>query len=142
MTSSKDRERIQNQFDTYYRKVIRNEVYGIYRQSQRKQKYEVSLSSLYFDYDANIATTDEYPLLQYEFCVCGKFITINDYYLGEALTRLPEQKWDTLLMYYGLGMRQHEIAKLFGKVRQTISKRNISALKILKKELELLYEKT
>ena len=142
MVNSKDLERIQNQFDAYCKKVIRNEVYSIYRQKQRKQKHEVSLNSLFFDYDASIVATDEYPLLQYEFCICGKFITINDYYLGEALTKLPEQKRDSLLMYYGLGMRQHEIAKLFGKARQTISRRNISALKILKKELELLYEKT
>lgn len=141
MDECEKRKRVENQFDAYCKKVIRNEVYSINRQNQRKSKLETSLENLHADYHVDLSTRDDYPSLQYNFFVHGAIITINDYYLGKILSGLPEEKRNLILMYYCLGMKQREIGEVIGKARQTVGKRNLLSLKQLKADWEFLHEK-
>jgi len=68
------------------------------------------------------------------FVVGGKEITAK--LLAEALHSLPEEKRETVLLYYFFDMSEREIAKFCNLSRTTVQSRRTSSMKLLKRYLE------
>jgi RNA polymerase sigma factor (sigma-70 family) len=56
--------------------------------------------------------------------------------LAEALHSLPEEKRETVLLYYFFDMSEREIAKFCNLSRTTVQSRRTSSMKLLKRYLE------
>lgn len=71
---------------------------------------------------------------QQSFVVGGKEITAE--LLAEALHSLPDEKRETVLLYYFFDMSEREIAKYCNIPRTTVQTRRKSSMKLLKRYLE------
>ena len=56
--------------------------------------------------------------------------------LAEAMHSLPEEKRETVLLYYFFDMSEREIAKFCNLSRTTVQSRRTSSMKLLKRYLE------
>lgn len=68
------------------------------------------------------------------FYVAGMEITPK--LLADAIHALPEEKRDTVLLYYFFEMSDPEIAKLLNISRSTVQYRRTSSFELLKRYLE------
>ena len=57
--------------------------------------------------------------------------------LAQALTELPDEKRDILLLSYFLDMTDREIADKLNMVRYTIQRKRVKSLKEMKQRLEV-----
>ena len=81
-------------------------------------------------------SVDRYPSDSYHFNVCGYDVSIEDDALAAALSELPEEYRDIVLLFYFLDMNEREISEMMSLVRSTVSYRLNSALKKRRKRLE------
>ena len=126
----------QHTFDTFCKKVLKNEARNILREYVRRQKKEVLFSELPPQILEQISRTDEYPS-EYEWFRVGDFsVEVRDDRLAKALRILPERKRDIVLLAYFLDMRDIEIAKQLRIVRGTVQYQRTKSLKQLKDYLE------
>ena len=72
------------------------------------------------------------------FLVLGKEVIVDDERLAMALSRLPQLRYEVLLLYYFVGYRDEAIDRLYGRCRSSIKRRRNVALKQLRKEWERL----
>ena len=80
---------------------------------------------------------DEYPSEQTHFHVQGYDVAIENEDLANALTVLPDDKRDIVLLAYFLDMTDQEIADKLDMVRRTVQYKRAQSLKELKKEMEV-----
>ena len=80
---------------------------------------------------------DEYPSEQTHFHVRGYDVAIENEDLANALTVLPDDKRDIVLLAYFLDMTDQEIADKLDMVRCTVQYKRAQSLKELKKEMEV-----
>ena len=80
---------------------------------------------------------DEYPSEQAHFHVQGYDVAIESKDLANALTVLPDDKRDIVLLAYFLDMTDQEIADKLDMVRYTVQRRRAKSLKELKKKMEV-----
>ncbi len=66
----------------------------------------------------------------------GLPVVVTGDLLAEAIEKLPEDKWDIILLSCFLGMSDREISEHMNVVRQAISKRRAKTLKELREYLE------
>ncbi len=65
-------------------------------------------------------------------------MAVHDDRLGEALTALPDEKRDIVLLSYFLDMNDREIAEKLNMVRRTVQHRRTSSLSEIRRRLEVL----
>ena len=80
---------------------------------------------------------DEYPSEQTHFRVQGYDVVIENEDLANALTVLPDDKRDIVLLAFFLDMADQEIADKLDMVRRTVQYKRTQSLKELKKEMEV-----
>lgn len=102
----------------------------------RQRDREKSLDELSPDELAQAASYDKYFQDEYVFEVLGQKVFVVGDLLAEALSQLPEDKRDVILLSYFLGMTDREISEQLNVVRQAISKRRSGILKELREYLE------
>lgn len=100
---------------------------------EHKQNRFVSLSELPEDASEQLAVYDFYPWEYTAFPVDGDVILIKDDRLAEALTALPQEFRDILLMYWFLQMADREIGEKLSLPRKTVNNRRQRAYELLKK---------
>ena len=61
---------------------------------------------------------------------------LSAYNMSQALHSLPEEKRETVLLYYFFDMSEREIAKFCNLSRTTVQSRRTSSMKLLKRYLE------
>lgn len=127
-------ERILKQFCKFCTRVLKNELCNIYREQNRRQKYETELSEL--EKDSKICVHDKYFSDERVFDVRGITVSISDNYLAEAIFKLPEDKRDVILLSYFAGLSDAEIGRRFNAIPQTIHSRRRRSLKLLQKILQ------
>ena len=120
---------VRHQFDSFCRKVLREEARDYERHIAWRSNHEVSLSELY--------VLDEYPSEQTHFHVRGYDVAIENENLANALTVLPDDKRDIVLLAFFLDMTDQEIADKLDMVRRTVQYKRAQSLKELKKEMEV-----
>ncbi len=104
---------------------------------QQRQLREVTFSDLSPLEENQLYVCDKYfadDEAEQSFVVGGKEITAK--LLAEALHSLPEEKRETVLLYYFFDMSEREIAKFCNLSRTTVQSRRTSSMKLLKRYLE------
>ena len=129
---------VRHQFDSFCRKVLREEARDYTRSLARQSEREVSLSGLSEEEMARLYVLDEYPSEQFHFDVQGYDIAVKDERLADALDSLSDDKRDIVLLAYFLDMTDQEIADKLNVVRRTVQYRRASSLKEMKERLEVV----
>ncbi|EAE7321221.1 sigma-70 family RNA polymerase sigma factor [Listeria monocytogenes] len=127
----------QHAFDSYCKKILKNETRNIYKEIERLKKYEVSMESL--------SEKDLGKHVIYESSMTSEFlfyvenvgtVIVTGEIIAEALKLLSKDKQDIILLSYFLGMSDRKIAEKLNLVRRTVSRRRNRALVDLKKIME------
>lgn len=129
-------QRVQNQFGGFCTRVLKNEVYRILNEYTRQRKHEKPMDELSPDELEQFASYDKYFQDEYIFEVLGRKVIVLGDLLADAISQLPEDKRDVILLSYFLGMTDREISERLNVVRQTVSKRRGGILKELREYLE------
>lgn len=128
---------VRHQFDSFCRKVLREEARDYERHIAWRSDHEVSLSELSEEQERQMYVLDEYPSEQTHFHVQGYDVAIENENLANALTVLPDDKRDIVLLAYFLDMTDQEIADKLDMVRRTVQYKCAQSLKELKKKWRL-----
>jgi len=125
-----DKQRV---FDSFCKKVLKNEVRDYYDEVKRQRAKEVSFSELSERELEQLSTTDKYFATEQIFNVLGNDVVVNDNTIAEALHSLPECNRDIILLSYFLELSDGEIGKKLNMIRSTVQYRRTSTLRELKK---------
>ncbi|MBC6314035.1 sigma factor-like helix-turn-helix DNA-binding protein [Listeria grandensis] len=129
----------QHAFDSYCKKILKNETRNIYKEFERLRKYEVSMDSLSEKELSQYVIHEGHLKNEFFFEVNGVgTIVVTGELIAEALKNLPEDKRNIVLLSYFLGMTDREIAEKLDLVRRTVSRRRNISLSELKKIMEEL----
>ncbi|MEG1492528.1 MAG: sigma-70 family RNA polymerase sigma factor [Oscillospiraceae bacterium] len=128
---------VRHQFDSFCRKVLREEARNYIKHIAWRGNHEVSLSELSEEQMSQLYVLDEYPSEQFHFQVQGISIAVKDEKLANVLTALPDEKRDIVLLAYFLDMTDQEIADQLNIVRRTVQYKRASSLKEMKQRLEV-----
>ena len=125
-------EHKRHTFDSYCKKVLKNEASNIFRQLRIRQDRFVSLSDLAEEADEQFASYDVYPWEYTPFPLDGDVILIWDDRLAGALNAMPQDGRNILLMYWFLEMAGREIGEKLSLPRRTVNNRRLRAYAMLK----------
>ena len=125
----------QHAFDSFCKKVLKNEVRNYYKEMERLRNNEVSFSELTAAELDQLSATDRYFATAQIFNVQGNDIIVNSDSLSTALKTLPQNKRDIILLSYFLELSDMEIGEKLNLIRSTVQYRRSSALRELRKFL-------
>lgn len=135
--SSSGRNEInQKMFDSYCKRILKNEAIDCFREIQKHRQREIFFSELGEKEWKQLYMEDEYDLDTCIFDVFGYEIEVKDALISEALNLLSDKKREVVLLAYFLDMSDTEIAKLLNLRQSTIHYHRTSSLKSLKEFLE------
>lgn len=83
-----------------------------------------------------LSVCDDYFAEDRTFDVLGYIVQIASDELAEAITSLPAEKRNIILLSYFLEMTDMEIAELLNMVRSSVAYRRTATLKLLKELME------
>ena len=135
-SSSGRNETNQKLFDSYCKRILKNEAIDCFREIQKHRQREIFFSELSEKEWKQLYMEDEYDLDTYNFRVLGYDVEVKDALIAEALKLLSPKKREVVLMAYYLDMSDTEIAKLLNLRQSTIHYHRTSSLKSLKEFLE------
>ena len=138
MKPDRHAEHKQHAFDSFCKKVLREEARDYMRYVNRLSEREVNLSELSEEQLSQLCALDEYPSEQTSFDVQGYSVAIKDARLAEALASLSEEKRDIVLLSYFLDMNDGEIADRLNIMRRTVQRRRTSSLTEIRNRMEVL----
>ena len=136
--TSSHKKTVRHQFDSFCKKVLREEARDYMRYVDRLSECEVNLSELSEEQLSQLCVLDEYPSEQTSFDVQGYSVAIKDARLAEALASLSEEKRDIVLLSYFLDMNDGEIADRLNIMRRTVQRRRTSSLTEIRNRMEVL----
>lgn len=128
---------VRHQFDSFCKKVLREESRDYERQLAHILEREITFSDLSESILSRIGVMDEYPSDHTYFDVLDYRVAVRNNQLAKALASLPSKKRDVVLLAFFLDMNDTEIAEKFNVVRTTIQRRRTSSLAELKSRLEV-----
>lgn len=121
--------------------VIHYAAINAWRDRSRRRQKEISLEYLTEEKFYSLGTTDEYftaPYEEYPITICGQTIIFTNGKLAAALLSLPEKNREIIFLYFFGHYRQWEIGEMYGRCRSTTGYQIHRALKLLRKEMEVL----
>lgn len=127
---------IQQQFDCFCKKVLREEARDYIRSLRRRRGKELPFSELSEAQLGQLTCLDEYPSAVSAFIVQGQAISIRDERLAEAIGALPTDRREIVLLSYFMDMPDQEIAERLGMARSTVQYKRKNALKKIRRKLE------
>ena len=134
--SSSGVETVQHQYDAYIKMTLRGEARSYGRDKKKRAMRETTFSDLSEKELSALSTLDEYVSDYYNFSVMGYDIIVKNDLIGEALTILPKDNREIILLSYYLEMSDSEIGKLLNVVRSTVFRHRKTALKKIKEYME------
>jgi RNA polymerase sigma factor (sigma-70 family) len=126
-------EHIRHSFDSYCKKVLKNEARNAYSQEKRQRKREVSFAELSA---RELEQLTYYPTENFNFEVTGYDVVLEDEALAAAIAALPNEKRDVILLSYFLDMNDREIGEKLNLLSRTVQRRRVHSLRELKRFLE------
>ena len=135
-SSSSRNETNQKLFDSYCKRILKNEAIDCFREIQKHRQREIFFSELSEKEWKQLYMEDEYDLDTCNFRVLGYDVEVKDALIAEALNLLSDKKREVILLAYFLDMSDTEIAKLLNLRQSTIHYHRTSSLKSLKEFLE------
>lgn len=127
------KESVRHIFDSYCKKILRQENADMQRSKVRRRARECNFSELPPELLAKLCSEDVHPV---EFEVCGYRIPVNDDRLAAALAKLLREKRDVILLSYFMDMSDREIGELLDMARRTVQHRRTDTLAELRKRME------
>jgi RNA polymerase sigma factor (sigma-70 family) len=131
-----DSDHIRHRFDSYCKKILKYTARDYYTRQKWRGEREVSFSELTERELASLAASDKYFTDERIFEADGESIGVSDGELAEALSTLPVDRRNIILLAYFLDMTDKEIAERLNLVRRTVAYRRTSTLRVLKKIME------
>ena len=128
---------VRHQFDSFCRKVLRDEARNYAKHIAWRSDHEVSLSELSEEQMTKLYVLDEYPSDQFHFHVQGFGVTVRNEKLADALNTLSDEKRDIVLLAYFMDMTDQEIADRLNLVRRTVQYKRTSSLEEMKQRMEV-----
>ena len=135
-SSSGRNETNQKLFDSYCKRILKNEAIDCFCEIQKHRQREIFFSELSEKEWKQLYMEDEYDLDICNFRVLGYDVEVKDALIPEALNLLSDKKREVVLLAYFLDMSDTEIAKLLNLRKSTIHYHRTSSLKSLKEFLE------
>ena len=126
-------EHKQHAFDSYCKRLIKNEARSAFRQLQERQEWETVFSELPEETMEQLASWDRYPWEWTSFPLEDDVILIENVRLADALSALSPESRDILLMYWFLELTDREIGERVHLPRRTVNYRRLQAYRLLKK---------
>lgn len=126
----------QQTFDSFCKRLLKNEARDYYKHLQYRREHEISFSELSEETLGQLIVWDKYFEDTYLFEAMGFEIAVADELLAEALKTLPPDRQEIILLSYFLGMSDPEIAEYMNLLRRTVAYRRTSSLQALKKYME------
>lgn len=108
--SSFQRITIQHQFDRFAKLVIAGEAKKHKKELVRRSSNEKLFSELSQQEQDRLCIKDIYPSDYHCFTVAGYDVLVENEAVGEALSDLPKEKREVILLAFFLGMNDGEIA--------------------------------
>ena len=129
-------EHKRHTFDSFCKKVLKNEARDHYDEMKRKRNREVSFSELSGQAMNMLFVMDEYPSDKFSFNVMGYDVAIENELIAQALKVLSQEKRNIILLSHFLDMTDGEIAEKLNLVRRTVQYKRTISLQELKKFME------
>lgn len=126
---------VQHVFDSFCKKILKNEAIDIRREYARFNQRFTSLEQLSIDSINEMAYWDNYKVESDLFLVLGFEILIKDNQIAEAIHRLSEIRRRVILLYFFSGFNDREIASILGVNSKTVWYQRSSAIKDLRKSI-------
>ena len=127
---------IEQQFDCYCKKVLRNHARNIYKEEKRRNERLVSLESLTQKEFEQLQFIDTYEFDYISFSVLGKEVMISDFSIARAIESLTKRRREIILLSYFLHMNNKEIALLLDISDGVVSRHKGKALQDLREMLK------
>lgn len=128
---------VRHQFDSFCRKILREEGRDYIRELSRLSQNEVPFSELSEEEMERLSVLDEYPSEQNHFDVIGYHVVVEDDRLADALSALPAEQREVVLLSYFLDMNDREIAERLKVVQRTVQYRRTSSIKKMRERMEV-----
>ena len=137
MKPTKREQSKRHVFDSFCKKILKNEARNAYARIKWQRDREVSFSELSERELEQLSVTDKYFATEQIFNVLGNDIIVCDETIAEALRSLPEQRRDIILLSYFLELSDGEIGEKLDLIRSTVQYQRTSTLRELRKLLEV-----
>ena len=109
MKPSNHEQSKRHTFDSFCKKVLKNEARDYYDELKRQRKKEKSFSDLSLKEMDQLYVVDKYFVTEQIFNVLGLDVIVTDDVITEALENLPQQRRDIILLSYFLELSDREI---------------------------------
>lgn len=129
-------EHKRHAFDSFCKKVLKNEARDYYDEMKRQRKREVSLTELSEQEMEMLFVMDKYPSEIFSFSVLGQAVAVENERIAQAIAALSDEKRDIILLSYFFDMTDGEIGTKLNLLRRTVQRKRTSSLRKLKKLLE------
>jgi RNA polymerase sigma factor (sigma-70 family) len=127
-----DEEVTPKLFDSFCKKLLRNEARDCYREIKRKESHEVLVP----DYKGiEPAEVDDYEFFMHTFDIHGVAVHVSSDNLADALRSLKKCDMEIVILYNCLGLNDREIGEKLGILRSTIRYKRVHAIGKLREEL-------
>ena len=126
----------ERQFDSFCKKILRNEAAGHIREVQRIRRYEVPLDELSAEDNARLVSWDSYPSEFFIFTFQGYELPISSETVADAFASLKIIDQSILILDLVLGLSNRKIGKIIGLSRSSVQRRKADALQQLRELLE------
>jgi DNA-directed RNA polymerase specialized sigma24 family protein len=123
-------------FDSFCKKVLKNDARNSYGEEKRLRGKEISFLELSAHEIEQLSVTNKYFAEEQTFNVLGRNVIVYDDSIAEALKSLTGRNRDIILLYYFLELSDGEIGKKFNMIRSTVQYRRTSTLQELKNFME------
>ena len=123
-------------FDSYVKRLVRNESRNAKQELARQAEREVSLSSLPDNGLLSAAHEDRYLLEKADVHIHAGEVKVFDWLLGQALMSLAPKWRDVIVMYYFWDMTDEKIGSALHLTAGAIRHRRQAAIEHLKTMLE------
>lgn len=133
---NKDSEHLACCFDSYCKRLLKNEVIDAIRGEKRMSQREVTFSDLTKAEQDQLQYIDHYAADRRIFPLMGLEVEVLDADLVRALSSLPADRRTIILLSYFLEMRDEEIGNCLGLSRPAVQRRRTSTLDMMRKILE------
>ncbi|ECL7021466.1 sigma-70 family RNA polymerase sigma factor [Listeria monocytogenes] len=135
-TNSEHQKRIEHQFDSFCKTVLRNHARNIYEETSRRNERLISIESLTPAELSKLSFLDVYDSDYLWLAVFDYDVPITDVLVAQAIESLSNPKQDIILLSFFLEMANTDIATLMNLAESTIHYHKTKALKELKNFME------
>ena len=128
--------KLEQSFDSFCKKVIKNGSKNILKKYKRLSDHEINLSSLSSSEMQKLASTDLYSEYEMAFIFGGAMLIVHDPDLARAISYLSPKWREVILLSFFAGYTDAQIGRELNVTKETIKYRKDMALDRLKEMLE------